>query len=618
MKNISLAKIREALHYGEIKGYTLFHEIRTVGSIKEAEQNPAAVQMIETLIKEAYQIKEKPVIRLPFRRFMDFLENGNRLKYENLFFESKNELHVLALAEVIERKGDFIEALEERLWSWCNEYSWELPAHVPLTIEEIEASGIEADEDIALFAAETAFYFAEILSLLKDKLHPLLVYRLQKEIDRRVLLSYEKRAFKWEDWQMNWSSVCAGSIGCAALYRMQDTNRLAKIIHRVLGSMSSYIEGFDKDGVTTEGLGYWQYGFSFYIYFAELLKERTCGRLDLLMWDDKIRKIAELPLYLQFPSRHTINFSDMPGNMWFGEYGLLGRLSEVFGIDQYLLPTPSHTSWDHTSKWALRARNIFWNLQQKNDEKYQPVTGCWYFEESQWLIDRSLDEKDRFCAFVAKGGHNDEPHNHNDLGNFILHRDGENIFCDLGAPQYEKDFFRERRYEFLHASSKGHSVPVINGHYQAAGKAHKAEVLQVNTDEIASIQMDLAKAYAVEGLTCYNRSLTWHTQSQQLDIKDEFEFEFGFECEFETRGNQVEEVFMTHLEVISPRPGELKLIGEQSVTVMRFDEKAQYEIETIYYKNHFSEDESVKRIKIVYADIKEKLTAKLSIKVTDV
>ena len=597
MRVISLHEVREALRYGEEQEYRLFNEVRVKENVLKAKEHPVTAPIAAEIIKEAEDFSRKSAMHLPFRRLIDFLENGNRLGFEDLFFLSKNELHTLVMAEILEDRGRFTEAIEERLWVWCNEYSWELPAHVPFTEKEIQKEGMEADEYIALFAAETAFYFAEILSLIKDKLHPVLVRRLYKEIDRRVLDSYEKRTFKWEDWHMNWSSVCAGSIGCAAIYCIKDINRLAKFIHRIIGSMISYLEGFDKDGITTEGLSYWQYGFSFYIYFSELLRERTSGRLNLLLLDEKIKKIAELPLYLQFPDSSMINFSDASGDKWFGEYHTLIRLAETFEIKAFMLPKSKMRSWDHKTKWAVMSRNVFWSLGETNNAFEEIKTGRFYFSESQWIIDRWIDDKGRFCAFAAKGGNNDEPHNHNDLGHFIIHLDEERIFCDLGAPEYVKDFFREKRYEFLHAAARGHSVPIINGHEQSAGAECISHMIRTDRHDAALMQLDLKAAYKDSRLQGYDRTFKWNAEALELTISDAFSF-MGTD-------NHIKEVFVTHLDIAETTPGRIKLSGKKTEANLFFDEEALCEIKEEVYKNHFGEPRRVNRILIKYPKVGE-------------
>jgi hypothetical protein len=592
MKGISIKEIRNALRSGSSDGYVLFKEIREEVNINKVKTHPVIGKMAEELLQYADSVKNEMPQELSFESFIEFLENGNRYNYEKPYFNNKKDLHSLVMAEILENNGDYIKAIEERLWRWCNIYTWELPAHVPLSPESIKKANIEADEVVALFSAETGFYFAEILSIIGHKLHPLLVYRLRKEIFRRIIDSYKNRAFHWEESAMNWASVCSGAVGCAALYLVEDINELSVIVHRIIGTMESYLSGFDKDGITTEGLGYWSYGFSFYVYFAELLKERTNGKLDLMIHSDLIRKISEMPLYMQFPDGSMINFSDAPGKLWYGDYGLLSRLGKIFNIKEYKLPEGISIYKDHTSKWAITSRNLFWGLDGYDSVSYEPKTGCFYFPESQWVIDRRLAPAKEFYAFAAKGGYNDEPHNHNDIGHFILHFNGDTLLCDLGAPEYTKQFFGAQRYTFLHTSSKGHSVPVINGNYQGAGAEYKAKVINFEDGSEIAYFLDLTDAYGISELESYTRKYLWNYSNCELEINDSFTLNKDM--------NTVEEVFITQCAVEAVEDGVLCIKGKNCCAKLFFDDRTTYEAYEEKYTDHFGQPDSVNRIVIKY------------------
>lgn len=607
MQSISIKEIRDALRFGNNKGYVLFEEIRKENNIKKVKEHPVIGEMAKELLQYANAIINEKPIDLTFETFMQFLKDGNRNNYEKLYFKSKRDIHSLIMAEILENKGKYIKAIEERLWQWCDIYTWELPAHVPLTLEDIEKSNIEADEMVALFSAETGFYFAEILSIIGDKLQPLLVYRLKKEIFRRIINSYKNNSFHWEEAAMNWASVCSGAVGCAAIYLVDDVNELSTIINRVIGTMESYLSGFDKDGITTEGLGYWSYGFSFYVYFAELLKERTQGKLDLMTKSDLIRKIAEIPLFLQFPDGTMINFSDTPGNIWYGEYGLLSRLSKTFDINEYKLPEGISIFKDHTSKWSIISRNLFWGLDSNSSTSYVPKTGCFYFPESQWLIDRRVDGTKKFYAFAAKGGNNGEPHNHNDLGNFILHFNGDTLFCDLGAPEYTKQFFSKERYDFLHASSRGHSVPIINGKTQEAGSNYNAKVVNFDDKDETVLTLDLTNAYKISQLNNFTREYIWYHSNYELEINDNFTLS-------ETN-NTIEEVFITQGVVEFVEAGVLLIKGEKSSAKLFYDKDASYEIREEKYTNHFGNFDKANRIIIKYNINLEQIKVNIKIRI---
>lgn len=609
---IGMREIREALRGGGSDGYTLFPEIRLAVNRARVKEHPVARRKAAELLRFAAAVKDAEPQRMSFAAFRLFGETGDRRQYQTQYFNSRKETYSLALAEVIEDNGAYVQALEERLWLWCDLYTWDIPASVPLSPEEIEKAKVEADEVVALFGSETGFYMAEILSVVGHKLHPLLVHRLKKQVFSRIIDSYRSRTFWWEEVAMNWASVCAGAVGCAALYLIEDADELSVVVSRILATMETYLSGFDRDGITAEGLGYWTYGFSFYVYFAELLKERTNGRLDLLNAKPILRTIAEMPLYTQLPDSTMINFSDAPGYVWHGEYGLLCRLSERFGITEYKLPAESSLYYDHTNKWAHLSRSLFWGLDTGTvtADSYTPRTGCFYFPESQWLIDRRGGGSEPFRALAVKGGHNGEPHNHNDLGHFILHFDGDNLFCDLGAPDYVKAFFSDRRYTFLHASSEGHSVPIVGGHAQAAGAGHYARVVEfAEGEDNIRYALDLTAAYdaAELGLERYIRHFRWHTDRSELEIEDSFAFA--------ATSNTIEEVFMTPYPVQVIRDGLLRIQGKRSHAELRFDPAAAVRVCEEAYKSHSGRDETVNRIVIAIRSDSDRVAVGTSIRV---
>ena len=57
-------------------------------------------------------------------------------------------------------------------------------------------------------------------------------------------------------------------------------------------------------------------------------------------------------------------------------------------------------------------------------------------------------------VLIAKAGHNDENHNQNDVGSFILHVNGESLLTDPGPGLYTRDYFRAARYENVFCSGE--------------------------------------------------------------------------------------------------------------------------------------------------------------------
>jgi hypothetical protein len=54
---------------------------------------------------------------------------------------------------------------------------------------------------------------------------------------------------------------------------------------------------------------------------------------------------------------------------------------------------------------------------------------------------------DEGLFLAAKGGHNAESHNHNDMGSFNLYIDQQPIIIDLGVGTYTRQTFSSERYK---------------------------------------------------------------------------------------------------------------------------------------------------------------------------
>ncbi|MCH5716166.1 heparinase II/III-family protein [Niabella hibiscisoli] len=76
--------------------------------------------------------------------------------------------------------------------------------------------------------------------------------------------------------------------------------------------------------------------------------------------------------------------------------------------------------------------------------------------------------------FAAKGGFNNESHNHNDVGTFSLYVDTIPFFIDAGVGTYTRQTFGRERYSIWTMQSNYHSLPMINGEAQQFGAKYKS------------------------------------------------------------------------------------------------------------------------------------------------
>jgi hypothetical protein len=528
----SARTIREALREGTHAGSRLFAELWDEAVKERLKRDPHSARLAEDVLRMAREAAGRLPEPITFAVFMEYARSGKRERYDRLLTLRLNELAVLGMAAYLDESGEWIEAVQERIWELCNLYIWELTAVVPLEPNADGKPDADPRTTVGLLASETAFQLMELLSVLSPKLDPFLVARVKQEVTERVVRPFATRTFWWQTASTNWQSVCSCSIGSAAMYLIEDEEELSMLLGRVLTGLQSYLEGFDRDGATQEGLEYWTYGFASFVFFAELLHERTAGRLRLLE-HPRVRAIAAFPLAMMLSGGSVVNFSDCAERTALPGY-LAVRLEQRLGL-AYGLPREQVTRLpqENMARWPYLSRTLLWTTAQDGLAPREPATGMTFFAESQWLVDKRLTEDGHLLAFAAKGGHNDEPHNHNDVGHFIVHVAGRNVMPDLGAPEYTGSTFTAERYSQLLPSSLGHSVPVVNGKPQAPGRDHGAEVIECRDDGRAvRFKLELGRAYDAPELESYVREWEWDYTACLLRIQDSFRFaEEGVEVE---------------------------------------------------------------------------------------
>jgi hypothetical protein len=142
----------------------------------------------------------EPWAVLPASRFLDYVRDGNRGRYESLLFSRREKLGLLVLGETLEGRGRFADAIADGVWLLCEESFWGVPAHVGA---QKRGSGLPdvTEPTVDLFAAETGALLAWTDYLVGeglDAVHPLVRERLRLEVDRRILTpALDRDDFWW-------------------------------------------------------------------------------------------------------------------------------------------------------------------------------------------------------------------------------------------------------------------------------------------------------------------------------------------------------------------------------------------------------------------------------------
>lgn len=307
---------------------------------------------------------------------------------------------------------------------------------------------------------------------------------------------------------MNWSAVCGSYTAGALLYLFPE--EFAKQKKRLLKTLDCYIKGFTDDGLCLEGPLYWLYGFTAYSAFADLLYRYSGGKVDLFSCA-KVRKVAAYGGSCLLKGNTAVSFSDADMS-FLPDYSLQCYLTSRLPDEVPFVPPERLCFYDANTKWMNYYRAYLYSdyavqtSQNASGEIYSPCA-------HQLIINKAA------YSFAIKGGHNDEPHNHNDLGAFIYSDSDGQVFCDLGSGRYTKDYFDDKkRYGIFCNSSYGHSVPVIDKKAQASGKEFSASLKYKNGVALC----DMTKAYKDENLVFLERKIS--LAENGVTLTDSFSF----------------------------------------------------------------------------------------------
>lgn len=461
--------------------------------------------------------------------YLAYERTGNRKLMEDAHTANQNAFSDLLLAELAEGKGRFLDQIIDGVFLQCERTSWVLSAHLPAQLSKRTLPEIN-DQVIDLGSARLSGLLAWTYYFLHeefDKINPEISNRLYKELYDKMIIPYRNETRYW--WMAlsgnkgqlvnNWNPWCNfNALQCLFLLE-KDAELLAQDVYKSMRSVDQFLNYIKSDGACEEGPSYWGHAAGKLYDYLRILSWGTGDHISIFD-NPQLKKMGEYIPNSYVGEDWVVNFADAsarfsadvaliyrygsavesePMKRFASELIQGGKNSLTFGVDVFrALESLSFDSEIRTN-----------NLPYKKAEVIS-------YPETQFYY---IKNKNLFLA--SKGGHNNESHNHNDVGTFSLYLNNTPLIIDVGVGTYTRQTFGPERYSIWTMRSIYHNLPTINGSEQVFGSEYRATDVNFSAKK-KSLSLDITKAYApTSNTTSWKRS--YQLNSTALVITDEFE-----------------------------------------------------------------------------------------------
>ena len=497
------------------------------------------------IFEQADEILQKDIPQLYATEYMMYRTNGNRSVYEKKFFERRENMFTLALAEYLDRNGKYTGKLCDYVWLILEESTWVVPAHNKKTDADngyLTNAFKEKVEYIDLFSAYTGACLAFVHYLCKDILDSvttLICDRIIYELDKKIITPYLAE-YPTNEWWMgrrpgganNWDPWINSNIITIAALTVKETEKREKIVKLAICALDKFTESYHSDGGCDEGPAYWRVAGGA-LYNACLALYDISGGYINIFNDPLTINIAEYMAKAHICEDYFTNFADAPAKIsivdhWQLDFATLCGSELMESFVRYRLGgvKPVYVSAGKNCPYRLLRAYSYGTLPKT---QYVPPKKVW-LDGIGVAMTREFEKADKGLYLAFKGGHNNESHNHNDVGTFIAFADGKPVFIDLGVGEYTQKTFGPKRYEIQSMRSEYHNLPTFNGVGQKNGRDFEAKNYKYN-EENGALEIDITAAYPESAmLESYVRKAV--LENGEITITDKFTLKEDGNAEF--------------------------------------------------------------------------------------
>ena len=458
-------------------------------------------------IKYGESFKDKTWDKIPDTVFAEFKNTGNRSNYERPYLQLRHKMAALAMAEIMEQRKRFIKDIILGIHYYKSEVWWGVPAHYSSPTPKKDLQTVD------LFNAETANLLAWTIYMLHDELEqeePGICESVRKEIDRRLLTPARTTNYSWKKATNNWNPwICSNWLACI-LFCEENRQEQIEGVCQVLQCLDTFFDAYADDGGCDEGIAYWDRAAASYFECLQLIELATNGNITM-RGSQKLSNMAAFVYRTYIGNDLFVNFSDtsplatihpniaIPFGQYVGDSLLTGYAMKVARKNSF--PDRPSVLYQKSGNYPALSRELMFLSQYQSHDLTltEPLKRDSWLEGLQVFTARSTAGTTEGLFVAAKGGHNNESHNHNDVGNFIVYIDAKPILIDIGVGTYTAQTFSKKRYELFNCRAAYHNVPLVNGYEQHEGKEYAADnVHYQNNNNSAIFSLDIAQTYPKE------------------------------------------------------------------------------------------------------------------------
>ena len=484
-------------------------EFRLFFDMEEKKADPLQKRM---LLDRAERALTEEIPTLTLSDYRAYFLTGSREPFDSKFQRRRSMMVELALGEYFEQDGRYLEKLADVVFEILEESTWVLPAHMYHDPENPAAQIPEVYRPdqlhgIDLRSAATTEVLTGVYYLVKDRLDtisPAIAKRIRYEVLDRTVRPYLQHEFSWSGAfggiVNNWCPRCVGAILLATAILEEDSERRTEVVSRALTYLDNFVAACPPGGGCDEGPGYWEGAAGSLFTCLELLYDMSGGAIDLLSHPF----VAALGAYepnMYIDGTRFANFSDCSPNTYLDarllyRFGTRSGVPSLCELARMTAATKAiaERGWDFFDYTVFYAflKGIYTHVSTDTEGIRLPLSS--WQEDLRIAVFREREDG-KGLYFACKGGHNNESHNHNDVGSFLLYKNGRAVLIDAGSGRYTKKTFSPERYSIWNMSSEYHNLPVIGGYAQKNGLKYASRDEKYD-GEARRVSMELASAYA--------------------------------------------------------------------------------------------------------------------------